>query len=97
MTNLTTWEQAAQFDPTNPLQKQYIYYTGLPGGYGSFYYNQVPTTAQLKGLGDVTSFSTWPTWAQALSVAALGAALGFIGKSKVWPIVKPKLGLKGRR
>jgi hypothetical protein len=98
-TMLTTWEQAAQFDPTNPNQKQLIYYTALPGGYSSFYYNQVPTTAQLNGLRGLglASFSELPTWAQAASVAVLGVVLGFVGKAKVWPWAKPKLGLSGRR
>lgn len=97
---LTTWEQSAQFDPTNPDQKQLIYYTALPGGYSSFYYNKVPTTANLlglNGLGDVTDFSTWPGWAQGLLVGAIGVAAGYFGRTKLWPWAKPKLGLTGHR
>lgn len=99
-THLTTWEQSPQFDPTNPNQKQLIYYTALPGGYNSFYYNKVPTTANLLGLrgfGDVTDLSTWPTWLQVGFVGALGLAAGYFGRSKLWPWAKPKLGLTGHR
>jgi hypothetical protein len=96
MTNLATWEQDAFFDPTNPNQKSYVYYSQIPGGYSSYYYNRVPTTAKLQGLG-ISGWSAWPVWAQALAVGAVGVALGFIGKTKVWPMVKPKLGLSGRR
>lgn len=98
MTNLTTWEQAAQFDPTNPNQIARIYYAGLPGGYSSYYYNKVPTTAKLSGLNGLGfSFSGMPSFVQMLFVGALGLAAGYYGRLKLWPMVKPKLGLSGRR
>jgi len=93
MTNLTTWQQDAMFDPTNPDQKSYLYYSQIPGGYGSYYYSKVPTTAQLQGI----NWATWPVWAQALVVGGLGLAIGYFGKTKFWPWAKPKLGLSGRR
>lgn len=109
---ITTWEQAAQYDPTNPNQRTYAYYTGIPGGYSSFYYNKVPTTAQLLGMGyspstfspgrgthllGVADPTTWPAWAQALGVAAIGAAAGFFGWKKFGTPIKRKLGLSGHR
>ena len=74
MTSLSTWEQSAIYDPTNPNQRTYVYYTGIPGRYSSFYYNRVPTTAKLQGV-----FDSMPDWTTALLVGLLGAGLGFFG------------------
>ena len=93
-TILSTWEQSAQYDPLNPNQKTYVYYTGVPGGYGSFYYNRVPTTATLSGALGV---STLPDWAQAGLVGLAGLAIGFIGWRFAGPPIKRKLGLSGAR
>lgn len=50
---LDTWQQTALFDPTNPGQRTIESYTGLPGGYSSFYFNRVPNTASaLNGIGE---------------------------------------------
>lgn len=84
-TFLSTWEQTGQFDPTNPNQIVHTRYTGIPGGYGSFYYNKVPTTAKLQGIADP---STWPAWAQAFGVGVLGLAIGFAGYKYGMPYLK---------
>jgi hypothetical protein len=49
MLSLETWEQTAIFDPADPTQKKIEKYVGIPGGYGTFYFNKVPTTSQLQG------------------------------------------------
>jgi len=92
-TLLTTWEQTAQYDPLNPNQIVQTYYTGVPGGYGSFYYNKVPTTSQLLGLGDTTI----PDWLTAVLVGAVGVGVGYVGTKFVYPWSRKKLGLSGRR
>lgn len=108
---ISQWEQVAQFDPTNPNQINHVRYTAIPGGYGSFYYNRVPTTAQLLGVGySPSTFSpsrgghllginptTWPAWAQALGVAALGVVGGYFGYQKFGGPIKKRLGLSGHR
>jgi len=37
------------YEPWNPAQRGVEHYTGLPGGYSTFYYNQIPNTTQLMG------------------------------------------------
>ena len=92
-TILSTWEQSAQYDPLNPNQKTYVYYTGVPGGYGSFYYNRAPTTATLSGaLG-----AALPDWATASIVGLVGVAVGFLGWKYAGPPIRRKLGLSGHR
>lgn len=49
MVTLSQWQQTPAFDPTNPGQKIVEQYTGLPGGYSSFYFNPIPPTATLAG------------------------------------------------
>lgn len=43
MLMLSAWQQTTQFEPDNPGQMIQEHYTGLPGGYSSFYFNRVPT------------------------------------------------------
>ncbi len=50
MYKLDRWQQTPNFDPSNPGQMIQEHYTGLPGGYSSFYYNKVPTEATLQGV-----------------------------------------------
>lgn len=77
---ISTWEQSAVYDPTNPHQIQKVQYAQIPGGYASYYYNRVPTTATLKGaLGDVLDPSTWSPTFQMLAVGLLSAVAGFYG------------------
>lgn len=45
MIGLDRWAQSPVFDPANPGQMVQEHYTGLPGGYSSFYFNRVPTNA----------------------------------------------------
>jgi len=85
-TILSQWEQTWQYDPTNPLQKSYAYYTGIPGGYSTFYYNRVPTTAQLSGLG--LSWSDIPDWVTMALVTATGVGLGYLGAKHLGPRFK---------
>lgn len=49
MIQLDRWQQTAVFEPDNPGQQIQEHYTGLPGGYSSFYYNRVPVEATLQG------------------------------------------------
>lgn len=49
MYTLARWEQTGLYDPTNPGQMINEHYTGLPGGYSSFYYNRIPSDAALAG------------------------------------------------
>lgn len=44
LAQMSQWRQDALFDPTNPHQKQVVQYAQIPGGYGSWYYSQVPPT-----------------------------------------------------
>lgn len=81
---ISTWEQSAQFEPNNPNQISYQRYVGIPGGYGTFYYNKVPTTAQLQGLG-TSSFASLPDWAQIGIVAGLGLVGGYFATKKGYP------------
>jgi hypothetical protein len=86
MLALKTFEQTAVFDPNNPDQA--IREAYVPGGYQSFYFNEVPTTAQLRGLG---SLGTMPAWAQIAVVALGGAAAGYFAMSKWGDKLKPTL------
>ena len=39
---LDAWQQTPYFEPDNPGQQVQEHYTGLPGGYSSFYWNRIP-------------------------------------------------------
>jgi hypothetical protein len=91
---LTQWEQTGIYDPLNPNQKSYLYYTQVPGGYGSFYYNKVPASAKLQGALGALATSDALT---ALVVGAVGIGLGFLGYRYMPGKVKAKLGLSGAR
>ena len=53
MLELTRWRQSPVFDITNPGQMIQEHYTGLPGGYSSYYFDQIPTESHvLRGLAD---------------------------------------------
>jgi hypothetical protein len=43
------WQQSGVFNPTDPTQKKIERYFGVPGAYGTIYYNRVPVTGTLKG------------------------------------------------
>jgi hypothetical protein len=49
MLMLDQWEQTAVFNPGDPTQKKIEQYTGIPGGYSSFYFNRRPVQGQLDG------------------------------------------------
>ena len=49
LAQMTQYRQDAQFDPTNPNQRQYMQYAQIPGGYGSYYTTQVPAESSLQG------------------------------------------------
>jgi len=49
MLTQTHWKETFDYEPWNPTQKAMVHYTGLPGGYSTFYYNHVPNTTTLVG------------------------------------------------
>lgn len=49
MLTQTHWKETFEYEPWNPAQRGIVHYTGLPGGYSTFYYNQVPNTTGLVG------------------------------------------------
>jgi hypothetical protein len=51
MVTQTHWKETFEYQPWNPAQKGMVHYTGLPGGYSTFYYNQIPNTTGLVGAG----------------------------------------------
>jgi hypothetical protein len=58
MLELTRWRQSPVFDITNPGQMIQEHYTGLPGGYSSYYFDRIPTESHsLQGLGDGAPWS----------------------------------------
>jgi hypothetical protein len=88
---ISTWEQAAMADPSNPNQHEVQRYTQIPGGYSTFYYNKVPTTAQMMGHG--LGAGVWDglgTFGQTIVVGLVGFAAGFVG-------FKTYSGRKGKR
>jgi hypothetical protein len=93
MHSLATWEQSPTFDPTNPNQIVREAYVGIPGGYGSFYFNRVPTESKLSsalnGLG--AGLTGLPVWGQVAILAGLAGLAGFLGVK----YVGPKVGLSG--
>jgi hypothetical protein len=89
--HISTYEQAAMFDPSNPNQREVNRYTQVPGGYSTFYYNRVPTTAQMQGVG--LGAGVWDglgTVGQSLVVGIVGLAVGFFGYKKVGPMLAKK-------
>jgi hypothetical protein len=77
---ISTYEQAALADPSNPNQREVQRYTQIPGGYSTFYYNRVPTTAQMSGVG--LGAGMWDgigTIGQTLVVGLVALAGGFFG------------------
>lgn len=88
---LKTFEQTAVFDPTNPNQRVIAQRIGVPGGWGSFYFNQIPTTANLNGLG-AGGFSGLPAWAQIGIVLAGSTAAGYFAMQRFGTgYIKPAL------
>lgn len=82
MNVLTTWVQSPYFDPSNPNQQpiERMVQTGGDRAYATFYWNQVPTTAQLyasnNGAGLGGALSTKGTIALGLGLGALVAVVG---------------------
>lgn len=89
---ISTWEQTGQYDPTNPNQRTYVQYAGIPGGYASYYYNRVPTTAKLQGLA-----AAMPNWMTVGLVVLGGAVVGYLGARHAPAGLKKRLGLSGHR
>lgn len=83
-----TWEQSPTFDPYNPNQIVREQYVGIPGGYGSFYFNKKPTlTTALGGAG----LQAIPPLFQTVLVGGLAAVAGYFA----YKYGAPKLGLAG--
>lgn len=96
---LKQYEQVAVFDPTNPNQRSISRRVGVPGGWASFYFNEVPVTANLQGLrgGLGLSWAALPSWAQMLIVGGGAAVAGFFtmkrfGDSAIKPALR-KVGI----
>lgn len=68
------WRQTGVWDPTDPSQKVEEHYTGLPGGYSSFYWNREPVAGTLMGLPSWDK-TTWALIAGGVGAVALGAVL----------------------
>lgn len=94
---IKTYEQTGIYDPTNPTQYKREAYVGIPGGYGSFYWNTVPNTATLGGLRGAGFWSSIPVWGQAVIIAGAAVAGGYFGWSRFGGTIKSKLGLSGSR
>src|SRR5689334_1631648 len=92
----TTWEQTAVYDPNNPSQRNRVVWAN-PGGYASYYWNQVPDAGALSGLSG--GFSDLPSVAQIAIVTLVASAIGYIGYAKFGDrYIKPafkKVGLAG--
>lgn len=97
MLAIKTYQQTGLFDPYNPTQRKREVYTGIPGGYGSFYWNVQPNTATLGGLRGLGafSFSALPTWQQVGIVGAVGAGLGYFAMKYYGRQIKSFVGLSG--
>jgi len=91
MLTLKTYEQTGIFDPTNPTQRKREVYTGIPGGYGSFYWNVMPNEAQLKGLRGPGFWASIPAWGQALIVGGIAVGGGYFGWKHLGPPIKAKI------
>jgi hypothetical protein len=94
---LKTFEQTWQFKPGDPNQYQREAYVGVPGGYGSFYFDRVPNTATLGNVRGLGFWSSIPSLGQAAIVAVLATAAGYLGMKHLGPTVKQKFGLSGAR
>jgi hypothetical protein len=98
MLALKTYQQTGIFDPYNPTQRKREVYTGIPGGYGSFYWNVQPNTAQLGGLrGLGFTFSALPQWQQLGLVGGIAAVAGYFAMSRYGKQIKSFVGLSGAR
>ncbi len=73
MVSAHRWQQTALFEPANTGQMIQEHYTGLPGGYSSFYFNTVPTDATLAGIG----VDKWQV-ASVVGILAVAALGGFV-------------------
>jgi len=93
---LKNYDQVGVWDPTDPSIRMREVYTGIPGGYGSFYWKTSPSDAQLKGLG-TGGWTGLPSWAQLGIIAASAVGIGYFGWSKFGAPIKQKLGLSGAR
>lgn len=80
LAQMSQWRQDALFDPTNPHQKQVVQYAQIPGGYGSWYYTQVPPTGgALMGPGGVNLMGNGLGIYQIRPVSPAAGALAGIG------------------
>lgn len=86
---LTTYDQTGVYDPTNPNQRIREGYASTPGRWASYYWNEVPTTSTLKGLG--TGWSSLPSTAQLAIVGVVGALAGFYGWRRYGARLRPTL------
>mgnify|MGYP001178126246 CR=1 FL=1 len=86
---LKTYDQTGIYDPTNPDQRIRELYAADPGRWASYYWNQVPTTSEMKGLGG--GWSSLGSTAQLAIVGIAGLAAGFFGWKKFGAKLSPTL------
>jgi len=77
---LKTYEPTQTFDPMSPAQTTRLVYEWP--NYVAKHWNQVPTTAQLRGLRGLGMWSGLPSWAQILIVGAGATAVGYAAMAK---------------
>jgi hypothetical protein len=95
---LKQFEQVATVDPYNPTQHQVHQRVGIPGGWATFYFNEVPVTPTLQGLrgGLGLSWVGLPAWLQIAIVGGGSAVAGYFAMKK-WgaSTIKPALSKVG--
>lgn len=94
MRAMSTWEQSPTFDPYNPNQIIREQYVGIPGSYGSFYFNKKPTLTTLQGPQMAgAGLSAIPPLFQTVLIGTVAAVAGYFA----FKYAAPKLGLAGLR
>ena len=96
MLTQTHWKETFDYEPWNPTQKAMVHYTGLPGGYSTFYYNHIPNTTATLGYPGLPSIMD-PEGGETLTVVppVFGAAeekTYSAGRMAIYAVVAATLG-----
>ena len=86
---LKSYDQTGVYDPTNPDQRIREGYASSPGRWASYYWNQVDSGANLKGLG--SGWASLPGPAQLAIVGVIGAVAGYYGWKRFGKRLTPTL------